>query len=278
VTTTRLLLTAWENDPLVVAVCVVGLAIHAFALRGQPLRGQRTGWFVLAVAIFFLALVSPIGVLARGYLFCAHMLQHLLLVLVVPPLLLLGLPARAGAKLDDAEHSTSAQRGILPWAMGVGAMWLWHAPMLCDAASRSAGIQRLQTVSLLAMGTAFWWPIFAPRVSSRLAPFAAMVYLFTACIACTVLGILVTFSPVQVCSIYAHPVDSLGALPLLRDGWGLTSKADQEVGGLMMWVPACLVYAGAILAMLARYYRQEGPAPAAHAVNAVNAVNAKKNA
>ena len=84
-----------------------------------------------------------------------------------------------------------------------------------------------------------------------------MLYLFAACVACTVLGILVTLSPVQVCTAYAHPSDTLGALPLLRDGWGLTCKADQEIGGLMMWVPACFVYASAILATLGGYYGDE---------------------
>jgi cytochrome c oxidase assembly factor CtaG len=142
-------------------------------------------------------------------------------------------------------------------------MWVWHAPTLCDAASQSVSVHRLQTLSLVGMGAAFWWPIFAPRAKRRLAPLAAMLYLFTACIACTVLGVLVTFSPVEVCSVYAHPVDRLGALSLLREGWGLTPKADQEIGGLMMWVPACVGYAIGILAMLGRYYGEDdGPLPA----------------
>ena len=54
-----------------------------------------------------------------------------------------------------------------------------------------------------------------------------------------------------------HPDDAMGALPLLRDGWGMSCKADQEVGGLLMWVPACFVYLSAILAMLGRFYREE---------------------
>jgi putative membrane protein len=136
-------------------------------------------------------------------------------------------------------------------------MWLWHAPVLCNAASQSLSVERLQTVSLVAMGSAFWWPIVGPRVGQRFTPFAAMVYLFTACSACTILGILVTFSPIEVCSVYASPVDRLGALPLLRDGWGLTPKADQEIGGLLMWVPGCAIYAASILAMYARYAKDE---------------------
>jgi putative membrane protein len=129
--------------------------------------------------------------------------------------------------------------------------------VLCDAAAQSTNVQRMQTLSLMLMGGAFFWPILGPRASSRLTPFAGMLYMFAACTACTLLGILVTFSPVQVCSVYAHPVDRLGALSLIRDGWGLTPKADQEIGGLLMWVPGCMIYLGSILGMYARYMRDE---------------------
>jgi cytochrome c oxidase assembly factor CtaG len=143
-------------------------------------------------------------------------------------------------------------------------MWFWHAPRLCDAATRSASIHLLQELSLVGMGLAFWWPILAPREESRLTPALGIVYLFTACTACTLLGIAITFSPVEVCSVYAHPVDRLGAIALLRGEWGLTPERDQELGGLFMWVPACLVYGAGILGILARWYgaTEEG-APAA---------------
>jgi cytochrome c oxidase assembly factor CtaG len=136
-------------------------------------------------------------------------------------------------------------------------MWLWHERMLCNAASQSAVVHRVQELSLLAMGLAFWWPILAPREESRLEPLPAALYLFTACVACTLLGILITFSPVQVCSVYAHPVDRLGVMTLLRDGWGLTAERDQQIGGLLMWVPACLVYAIGILGVLGRLFHED---------------------
>ncbi len=259
-TTGELLLTAWQSDAFVYAVA--GAGVVAYAARMQWKLTRRALWLVLAAVVFLLAFVSPIGVLARGYLFSAHMLQHLLLVLVIPPLVLSAL--RTGSKEADvapgapgAAAASGARRFMLPWLAGVSAMWLWHAPTLCDAASNSIGVQRLQTVSLLVMGCAFFWPIVGPRSARRLPPFGAMLYLFAACVACTLLGILVTFSPVEVCSIYAHPVDGLGAMPLLRDGWGLTPKADQEIGGLLMWVPGCFAYAGGMLAMFARYHREE---------------------
>ena len=250
-TTSELLSSAWDGGPVVIAIFVAAAVAYRVLSRGQRL--VRPGYLVTAFAVLVLSLASPIAVLARDYLFCAHMLQHLLLVLIVPPLALLSLP---GTESNAGSSRPVARLALWQWGLGVGAMWLWHAPTLCNAASRSLPVHGFQLLSLLAMGTAFWWPIFGPHAQRRLAPLGAMVYLFTACVACTVLGVFVTFSPVAVCSVYVHPVDRLGALSLLRDGWGLAPKADQEIGGLLMWVPACIVYAVAILAMLRRYYRE----------------------
>jgi len=259
VTNAELLLRAWDVDAFTVVLCGAACAAYVVTHRG---RFGRAAFFAAAMAVLFITLASPIAVLSRGYLFSAHMLQHLLLLLVVPPLALLGISLRTGA--TNRPHA----RPLARWLLGAGAMWIWHVPVLCNAAAEFAMVQRLQTLSLLAMGAAFWWPVVSPRASQRLAPFPAMVYLFTSCAACTVLGIMVTFSPVQVCSAYAQPlssplaslagapVDALAVSALVRDGWGMTPKNDQEMGGLMMWVPACLVYTVAILATLARYYRE----------------------
>jgi cytochrome c oxidase assembly factor CtaG len=254
---------AWDVDAFTIAMCAAATIAYGVAHRGRVAR--RAWLFAAAIAVLFLALASPIAVLARGYLFSAHMLQHLLLLLVVPPLALLGVVVKDGP--------ARSPRVLVPWLLGAGAMWIWHAPVMCNAAAQFAIVQRAQALSLLAMGTVFWWPVVAPRESARLAPFPAMVYLFSSCAACTVLGIAVTFSPVEVCSAYAQPVssplaslagapiDALAVRSLVRDAWGMTPRNDQEMGGLMMWVPACLVYTVAILATLARYYREPADAP-----------------
>ncbi len=248
--TTRDLLLTWDMDPFALGALVIAVALYI--AYGRRHVGGRVAFFAVAALVYVIAVASPIGVLARGYLFSAHMLQHIILVLVVPPLVLLSLP------VASTRPSTHHPLGFfIPWLLGVGAMWFWHAPTLCNAAAHSLAVSRVQIVSLVAMGSAFWWPIVGPRSADRLQPFGAIAYLFTACTACTVLGVLVTFSPLEVCSVYLHPTDSLGALPLLREGYGLTPKADQEIGGLMMWVPGCVVYAASILAMYARYSRDD---------------------
>jgi putative membrane protein len=250
VSTASLLTSLWRFDPVAAAACI---ATAAVLVARRTELGPRATALASAMVVLVAALASPIGSLAEGYLFSAHMLQHLLLVLVVPPLALLGWPVRR----DDPPEST--RRGwhpLLPWALGVGAMWLWHEPRLCDAASSNPVVHRVQELSLLGMGTAFWWPVLAPRESARLPPLAGILYLFTACVACTLLGIVITFSPVEVCSVFARPVDRLGVMPLVREQWGLSAEKDQQVGGLLMWVPACLVYGIGIMGQLARLFAE----------------------
>jgi putative membrane protein len=88
-----------------------------------------------------------------------------------------------------------------------------------------------------------------------MSPPGAVLYLFSACVACSILGILITFSPVSVCPIYAQQAaDRLGILNLVQSSWGITSDKDQQIGGLLMWVPMCLVYLTAIVAQLARWF------------------------
>jgi cytochrome c oxidase assembly factor CtaG len=87
-----------------------------------------------------------------------------------------------------------------------------------------------------------------------MSPLAGVAYLFSACVGCTLLGVLITLSPIEVCPAFLHPADGLGVLPLIRQGWGLSAAEDQQIGGLLMWVPACAVYTSGILGMLARWY------------------------
>ena len=209
-TTYEFFTTAWTWNSIVLilsAVAFVGY-FFAFGKRGRPL------FFAAALVLFLLAFMSPFSALANGYLFSAHMVQHILIVLIVPALLLLSLPR----SFSPRSLLTYLTRPLIGWVAGVGAMWLWHAPTLCNAAP------------------------------------AGIVYLFTACTACSVLGIILTFAPVSICPVYQHPVDRLGMLSTIRGNWGLTSDRDQQIGGLLMWVPMCAIYVTAILAQIARWH------------------------
>jgi len=247
-TTYQFFTTAWTRNSVVLALSTLACIGYflTFGKRGRPL------YFAAALAVFLLSFISPVNALANGYLFSAHMVQHILLVLVVPALFLLSLPQSFSVR-SPLTHP------LIGWIAGVGAMWLWHAPALCNAAATSRIVSAIQTTSLLLMGSVFWWQVLAPREEQRLSPPAGIVYLFTACTACSVLGIILTFAPVSICPVYQHPVDRLGILSTIRGDWGLTSDRDQQIGGLLMWVPMCAIYAAAILAQMARWHSSPQP-------------------
>lgn len=246
---------AWDWNVLLMAGCTA--ALFFYALLCDLKFSGRAFFFLAGVLFFFLALDSPISSLAQGILFSAHMLQHLLLVLIVPPLVWLGMPP-VKKRLFPFELPSWARHPMVEWIAGTGVMWFWHVPFFCDAAVTNAAVHAFQIFSLLLLGLLFWKPILNPWVGERLRPLPGILYLFTACIACTLLGIWISFSPVSVCPVFMSPADPRGLLPLLRDQWHLTPAIDQQIGGLLMWVPTCLVYLGAILVLLGRFYRRPG--------------------
>ncbi len=257
-TTSRFLATAWELNPWVGLACLAALVAYSAAFR----LTARLCFLIAGLLVFAVTLVSPVNTLADGYLFSAHMLQHLLLLLVVPALVLLSIP-----KVVAAAHPRPSDKVLahpwVGWCCGLCAMWVWHVPALCNAATQLRPVRFVQIVTLLLMGTLFWRPILDPRDGRRLSPLPGVVYLASACLGCTLLGIVVRFSPVEVCSVYLHPVDRLGILPMIRGSWGLTPENDQQLGGLLMWVPACGVYFCGILAMLIQWYRSAEVPPTA---------------
>ncbi|MGI8955898.1 MAG: cytochrome c oxidase assembly protein [Chthoniobacterales bacterium] len=253
-TTEQFFTSAWTWNPLALLTCAAALGGYFAAFGFHP----RIGWFAAGLGVFLLALLSPINTLADGYLFSAHMVQHILLLLLVPALLLLSLPR----SLSPTLRPRFLEHPVVGWMAGVGAMWVWHWPTLCNAAVSSRPMFALQTGSLVVLGTLFWRQILAPREAERLSPPGAVLYLFSACVACSVLGMILTFSPVTVCSIYSMPPpDRLGLLPMIQNVWGFTPEKDQQVGGLLMWVPMCLIYLGAIFLQIARWFGEVAVRP-----------------
>jgi cytochrome c oxidase assembly factor CtaG len=294
-TTWQLLLTDWHAHPSVLIGCAALALGYAAATR---LRQRRAALSFLAGALVLaLALLSPLHTLGERYLFSAHMVQHLLLLQAVPPLLLLGLPEQAGKDVYHQDTKTPRTfkdnrffvswclggysriieigcafavaaeqvlgRPSIAWLLGVGTMWLWHAPGLYNATLAHQNVHIVEHLTFLATAVIFWWPLLGP--ARRLAPLGAAVYLFAAMAASSVLGIILTFAPPGLYPAYLQPIDELGILPLLRQGWGLTPAADQQLGGLLMWVPGNLAYLGALIAMLARWYRMPDGEPLAEA-------------
>lgn len=235
----------WNFAALVSSVIAFVGYLWAFGVN------RRIVYLLAGLILFVFTLSSPLNALAAGYLFSAHMLQHILLLLIVPALLLMSLPDW----ISLGGRSWLVSNPVIGWISGVGAMWLWHARPLCNAAVSSHLVNAVQICSLLLLGGLFWRQVLAPREDERMSAPGAVLYLFSACVACSILGILITFSPVSVCPIYAQSLASTSGIErLIQSNWAITPDKDQQIGGLLMWVPMCLVYLVAIIAQLARWF------------------------
>jgi putative membrane protein len=279
-TTQELLLTAWDWEPSVVVGCaalVIGRFLiaqkqaiaktkthaitktHAASYRAVTKgSGSSAASFLIGVLLLLLALASPIDTLADSYLFSAHVVQHFLLALIIPPLWLLGTPRPLTESALRVPPIRRVEQALahppVAWTLGVGAMIAWHLPPLFNAALANPALHIFQHLSFLITGVIFWWPVLAPVEEQRMAPLHSIAYLFSACVCCSLLGALLTFIPPGAYPAYLNPDDRLGILRLVRTGWGLDPKTDQQLGGLLMWVPGCFVYLSGILATAARWY------------------------
>jgi cytochrome c oxidase assembly factor CtaG len=252
----QLLTSTWNWDPSVLVGSAALVGVYLAAVRSR--LTTRALVFVAGVLVTLLALVSPLDVLGDTYLFSAHMVQHLLLMQVAPPLLLLGTPAWLAKKITDWPVAGRAERIVgrpwVAWLLGIGTMWVWHLPALYNATLADEGLHIVEHVSFLVTSTIFWWPVLSPLTERRLSPPATFLYLVPAIIAGCMLGSLVSYAAPGVYN-YLHPADTLDALPLLRGTWGISPAVDQLLGGLAMWVLGGLVYLYGILDGIARWHK-----------------------
>lgn len=209
---------------------------YAWVLRGGRRRGEE--WspvkriaFAAALVVLLLALESPIDVGGDNYLFSLHMFQHILLSMVVPPLLLLGLPERWLAVDRVRIHPLAATLTFN------GVLALWHLPLLFEATLRNELIHVAEHLSFLATGVLFWLPIVAP-VRGRSAPtsIGKIAYLAFAGVPPTILGLVFILSRSVLYPFYA-------AAPRVVS---LSSLEDQLLGGLLMFGLGNLIYFAAI--------------------------------
>lgn len=249
---------AWNWEPTVVGGSALLLAGYLAAVR---FRLDRTSaLFAGGVAVMALALVSPLDELGDDYLFSAHMLQHILLDLVAPMLFVLGVPPSAGDRIARWRPAAAAERvlstPVLAWFLGVGTLWIWHLPSLYDATLADETVHTFEHLTFLVTGTILYWPVLARAGSKTMAPMVAMAYLAIAAFAESVLGIVLTLATTPFYAGYAHPADPLGALSLIRQTWGLSQVADQQLGGVFMWAIGSATYLGAIMIVFVRWYRE----------------------
>jgi putative membrane protein len=251
-----LLRTGWDWEPSVEIGC------GALAVGYLAVVRRRASWsalyFLGGILLLLIDLVSPLDLLGDRYLFSAHIVQHVVLALVIPTLLLAGIPRWLAeailARGIFARMERQIARPPVSWMLGIGTMIFWHVPVFFNASLASDGLHVLQHLSFLVAGTVFWWPVLTPVENRRMPPLTAISYLFSACLSCSFLGAALTFARPGLYPAYLNPEDRLGLLPLLRDNWGLDPANDQQLGGLLMWVPGCFLYLSGILVIIGRWY------------------------
>jgi cytochrome c oxidase assembly factor CtaG len=258
-TTTGLLAIAWEIEPSIAVGCALTIAFYLIVTPAR--RSLKSAVFAFGVVLMFLTLVGPLDFLGDDYLFSAHMLEHVLLAFLVPPILIMGLPEelarRATRPRSIAAIERALRRPAAAWFAGIGTMWLWHWPPLYNAALRSEFIHAVEHLSMLVTGTIFWWPIFSPLTRSRLQPLPGVIYLFVGAVANMALGVLFTFAKVGAYPLYMRPSGDDDVLRLIRAGWNVDPQADLQFGGLFMWVGGGLIFFGMMMAVVARWYKAE---------------------
>ncbi len=269
ITGAQLLTGTWSWHPSVLIGCLALLLVYWLARpgrRGGRVDAGRAALFTTGVAALCFSLVSPLDSLGDDYLFSAHMLQHLLILQVTPLLLIGGIPPAMAARwlrwplVRRSEHLLRSLP--LAWLLATVTLFAWHLPSLYNAALANENVHILEHVSFLVTAVIFWWPILSPLEDSRAGTFGGVFYLFTAMAATAGLGIFLTFTPPGLYPAYLTPPAD-GITALLRQGWGLTPRVDQQVGGLLMWVGGGSVYLVGLAILLARWYRapetEDGP-------------------
>lgn len=239
---------SWDAVTIVTAA-VLALTGAAYAAGARALlrrRAQRVvvlriiafafGWIAMAVA-----LVSPLAVIS-DWLFSAHMTQHTLLMLVASPLIVAGQPVATMMSAFGARGLSGLVTRSRPvWQALTGpavsfallliALWIWHVPVLHEAALHSDAVHVVQHLSFVAAASAFWWGLVHGRYGRR-GYGVAVVFVFLTAVHSSLLGALLTVASQVLYPTYAVR----GATH------HVSAQADQQLAGLIMWVPSGVIF------------------------------------
>lgn len=272
--------TAWNLEPAVlIGIFLLGIAYQRGRVRG-PQR-SATRWrgrsFVAGLAALAVALVSPLDALA-GSLASAHMVQHILLLLVAAPLLALSAPSStllrgSPVALRRASGRWRRRLGLTPGSvralchpitvalLHVTTVWFWHAAVPYDAALDNAPLHALEHATFLITALLFWHVVIGARGGAgRVSHGFGVLLVFGMAMQSVLLSALLTFSQTPWYSGYATTTAA----------WGLEPLADQQLAGVLMWIPGAPIYLLVALSLLVAWLREaerEGrPSPSSRAM------------
>jgi putative membrane protein len=253
----------WHADPLIsvplLASCLLFIC-GVYRLRQDLGRfppgfaPRQIACFALGAVLLIIALLSPLEALSST-LFSAHMVQHILLIAVAPPLLVLGKPevawlwalpahwrrgmARHGPLQSVLAFLSPCARPIPAALVHMATLWVWHSPMLFDAAVASDTLHWLEHVLFFGTALLFWRAVIKAH-SGREAAAAALIACFITLLQSGLLSALLSFARE---ALY-HAPDTMD--------WGLTALEDQQLAGAIMSLPMCAIYLAAGLIMALR--------------------------
>ncbi len=250
-----------QFDPFIwLALIVIGAAYFygtgIIEQRDPEAVPTRQLWYFLGgLFVLFIALQSPIDTYADNA-FWVHMIQHLLLILAAPPLLLLGTPAAFVRPLTKKPALFAVARVLVnpgvAWLVSTGVFLGWHIPAFYDAAVLDVKIHALEHLCFITTSLLFWWPIFSPLPElPRLSRANQVGYLALSCQPNVILGAVLVFAPHAFYGVYA------GALRL----GSISPLVDQQAGGAIMWVPGNIVYLAIMSKLFFDWFNEKEAAP-----------------
>jgi putative membrane protein len=253
--------TSWQADPGVVAgLVVLGAAYTAAVLWRRrlapeaPVEPAKAACFGGALLVLFAALTGPIHDLSDYYLFSAHMVQHMLLVFAIPPLLLYGIP---GFMLRPLVRDAKLRKLGRALTRPVGAfatfnviIVAWHLPPVYNLAMAQHPFHILGHLLMMAGSVILWWPVLSPLDELPRAPYPIqMFYLFVVGLPMVMVAIFISMADGLLYSYYA-------TAPRI---WPqLTPRADQHLGGLIMWIPGGMVFLAVLSVVFFRWQSAGG--------------------
>ena len=236
------------------------LRLWRVAGRGHGVSFRAAGSFLAGWASLVVATIGPFHRMSET-LFSAHMTQHEMLMLISAPLIVVGrpqiasvwfLPAseryRISTIITERTFKTAwrfISGGFVAFLIHAAALWVWHIPVLFDATLTNEAVHAMQHASFFGTALLFWWAIVNSAADWK-SSFIAVLFLFLTSLHSGILGAFLTFTREVWYSAYLNSTAS----------WGVTPLEDQQLGGLIMWVPAGIVYIGAGLIIFARMLAQ----------------------
>jgi putative membrane protein len=226
----------WNLDPILICALAIGFGAYVYYYKPRPTNGgdRRLPSAGAGLVVLAASLISPLCNLGVA-LFAARSVQHVLMLLVAAPLLVLGLPRGNVGRLE-----------VIAGPLGFAALlWFWHLPAFYDATLLDNTVYWTMHLTLFGAAISLWRVLLGNRDG------AVPGSLFTG-LQMTALGALLTLSPRPWFSVHA----------LTTAPWGLSQSADQQIGGGIMWVVGGMLLSGFTVALFARLFASNGAARA----------------